>query len=62
MDIRTIRDGQEYRAVVGGKTLVFERAEGEVAIFSARGHFGRWSLDRFGGTLSPASIREFLEA
>ena len=68
MKVTTVKSGQEYRAKVSHNdqqyniTFTLTSAEGQpmVWLFTAKSSYGLYRLARFGGYLTPASIRAFI--
>jgi hypothetical protein len=59
-DIKTVKKGQKYYATVNGSRLSYRlNAEGTaVLIYGKDTRYGGFYLNRFGGELSPAGIRQ----
>lgn len=61
-NISTVTSGQRYRATVDGSRLQFIRRDDSVFIYTPASCLGGFTIDRFDGALSPASIRAFVKA
>ncbi len=61
MKITTIKSRADYRAAIEGKRFHFVRVDDAVWIYTPTANLGGYNLDRFGGTLTPASIRKFMD-
>lgn len=61
MKVKTVKAGREYRIYVSGASYgVHLSTEGDVVwLMSKTANHGGWRIERFGGVLSPASIRAF---
>lgn len=61
--ITTITSGTDYRVTHDGASLrfVLDSDSAMVCIYTTTANLGGWRLDRFGGSLSPESIRAFLK-
>lgn len=61
--VRTVRAEQEYRAIVTdgerSESYLLMLSEEYVHVFTKKYSVGLYSIDRFGGALSPNGIRRF---
>lgn len=67
VEVRTVKAGRDYYAratdagdrLVANYRLMLDVEAGMVVIYTADDNLGGWRLERFGGSLSPATIRGF---
>lgn len=59
--VKTVKSGQKYRVKSDGRCYLFMLTQEQdmVAIYTPTHSLGLYRIDRFGGALSPASIRAF---
>lgn len=61
ISVKTVKSGIEYRVKVDGKGihLIYDPENDAVWLYTSTANLGGYNLSRFGGKLSPKSIRTF---
>lgn len=60
--VQTNKSGSDYTARQQGISFRFMLSDGMVTIYTKNRNLGAFKVERFGGALTPESIRAFLES